>query len=107
MAVDAHPFIRAMRAGIVEVRHATLLYHLVEEPGLPMRDYADLLEVSKPVVTRGLKVLEGLGYAVRKSTKEDRRLCLMFPTKRGRKVLATKEKLNGAKPRSRGGQNGR
>jgi DNA-binding MarR family transcriptional regulator len=107
MAVDAHPYMRAMRAKITEVRHAALLLKLVKEPGLPMCDYADRLRVTKPVVSRGLRALEGLGLAVRKSTKEDRRVCLLFPTKQGRNVVATKEKLNGAKPRSRGGQNGR
>jgi DNA-binding MarR family transcriptional regulator len=112
MDVDEHPFMLAVRAGLHEIRHAALLLCMVEEPGLSVRDYAERLGVTKPVISRGLRALEDFGFATRRGTKEDRRLCLMFPTDRGRRVLtqiAGGEVNAGqrAKGRGRTGQNGR
>ena len=56
---------------------------------------AELLEVSKPMITNHITVLESKGYITRKDSKEDKRSFYVIPTKKAKELVnITEKKMN-------------
>lgn len=56
---------------------------------------AELLEVSKPMITNHIIVLENKGYIVREYSKEDKRSFYVIPTEKAKELVkVTEEKMN-------------
>ena len=53
---------------------------------------AELLEVSKPMITNHITVLENKGYIVREYSKEDKRSFYVIPTEKAKELVKVSEK---------------
>ena len=53
---------------------------------------AELLEVSKPMITNHITVLENKGYIVREYSKEDKRSFYVIPTQKAKELVNISEK---------------
>lgn len=53
---------------------------------------AELLEVSKPMITNHITVLENKGYIVREYSKEDKRSFYVIPTEKAKELVKVNEK---------------
>ncbi|MBQ7880627.1 MAG: MarR family transcriptional regulator [Clostridia bacterium] len=72
--------IRASEMGVLNI--------IVKREGLftPLM-IAELLEVSKPMVTSHITILEKKGYVVRQSSKEDKRSFYVIPTNKAKDLV--------------------
>ena len=56
---------------------------------------AELLEVSKPMITNHITVLEKKGYIIREYSKEDKRSFYVIPTEKAKELVkVTEKKMN-------------
>ena len=56
---------------------------------------AEFLEVSKPMITNHITVLENKGYIVREYSKEDKRSFYVIPTEKAKELVkVTEKKMN-------------
>ena len=56
---------------------------------------AELLEVSKPMITNHITVLEKKGYVIREYSKEDKRSFYLMPTEKAKELVkVTEKKMN-------------
>lgn len=53
---------------------------------------AELLEVSKPMITNHITVLENKGYIIREYSKEDKRSFYVIPTEKAKELVKVTEK---------------
>ena len=53
---------------------------------------AELLEVSKPMITNHITVLENKGYIIREYSKEDKRSFYLIPTEKAKELVEVTEK---------------
>ncbi len=53
---------------------------------------AELLKVSKPMITHHITVLENKGYIVREYSKEDKRSFYVIPTEKAKELVKVSEK---------------
>lgn len=53
---------------------------------------AELLEVSKPMITNHITVLENKGYIIREYSKEDKRSFYVIPTEKAKELVKATEK---------------
>ena len=71
----------------LDIKLTILEVHTIEalgrNPGLKMRELADILGVSTPSVTAVVDKLEKKGFAIRKTTPSDRRVYLVELTSKG------------------------
>ncbi|WP_322034205.1 MarR family transcriptional regulator [Paraburkholderia sp. J76] len=70
-----------------------MLRAVLERPGLPQRELADLLSIARPTATRVLDGLEARGYVERQRTEGDGREVAIVPTAQ---AMAIREALNAA-----------
>lgn len=66
---------------------AMYLFRLCHEPGLSQDELARRLYVNKSNVARQVAKLEQQGYVMRKSSPEDKRVQLVYPTEKAIKLL--------------------
>ena len=64
-----------------------MLVHLVIEDGAPQARIADILEVEPISVSRLVDRMEAAGWAERRPDPTDRRVRLVYPTERARRVF--------------------
>lgn len=70
-----------------------MLRAVLERPGSPQRELADLLSIARPTATRVLDGLEARGYVERQRTEGDGREVAIVPTAQ---AIAIREALNAA-----------
>ncbi|WP_233885833.1 MarR family winged helix-turn-helix transcriptional regulator [Paraburkholderia flagellata] len=70
-----------------------MLRAVLEHPGSPQRELADLLSIARPTATRVLDGLEARGYVERQRTEGDGREVAIVPTAQ---AIAIREALNAA-----------
>ena len=66
---------------------AMYLFRLCHEPGLSQDEVARRLYVNKSNVARQVARLEQQGYVIRKSSPEDKRVQLVYPTEKAIELL--------------------
>ena len=66
---------------------AMYLFRLCHEPGLSQDELARRLYVNKSNVARQVARLEQQGYVIRKSSQEDKRVQLVYPTEKAIELL--------------------
>ena len=75
-------------------RQMAILLQVYQNPGPhTVRGLAKILSVSKPVVTRALNTLGGLGYLRRERDQDDRRNIFIVKTEDGQQFLDQFERL--------------
>lgn len=86
---ETNPFARAVLAGFVGVRQIATLAAIVERPGLSVRDHAAKLNLNKPSINRACSALLDDGLIARGLSGRDKRLCILNPTIKGRRLIAS------------------
>lgn len=67
--------------------HHTYLFTICRNPGISQDQLAKMIYINKSNVTRNLAVLEKNGYIERRPSETDKRVMLVFPTKKAEDTL--------------------
>ena len=88
-AVRSNKKIEIFQGGMEKLNFAqiTALYFLYDADGLTMGRLAELAGVKMPTMTDTITALVSMGYAARKSEKNDRRKVIMHITDKGKKLV--------------------
>lgn len=67
--------------------HHAYLFNICRNPGISQEQLAKMIYINKSNVTRNLATLEKNGYIERRPSETDKRVMLVFPTKKAEDVL--------------------
>ena len=67
--------------------HHRYLFSVYRHPGISQEELARRVYINKSNVTRHLAYLESVGYVERRQSEDDKRVTLVYPTKKTEEIL--------------------
>ncbi len=79
----------------ISAAHYFYILAIGKNPGISQDKLAKKLYINKSSVARALQILEGDGFIERRQSETDRRITLVYPTKKGEELLPFISKISG------------